>query len=142
MNKHPYTFDNYQDGINILYQQIVNSGIKYDYIVGLSRGGLVPAVALSHKLSVPLIPVVWSTTSKKGNIDVMDLVDNPRHKLLVVDDILDSGVTMKTFLDYHGKMDVAVLIYNYEQEVVPNYYVKSIHRSVFPNWIDFWWETL
>ena len=142
MNKHPYSVERFQFGIEVLYQQIIDSGIQYNHIVGLSRGGLVPAVSLSHKLGVPLIPVVWSTTSKKGNIDVMDLVDNPRHRILVVDDILDSGVTMKTFLDYHGKMDVGVLIYNAEQEVVPNYYVETINRSVFPNWIDFWWETL
>ena len=142
MNKHPYTFQNYKDGINILYQQIINAGFKYDYIVGLSRGGLIPGVALSHKLDIPFIPVKWSTTEKKGNLEVFDLADNPRVNLLVVDDILDSGVTMKTFLDYHGKMDVAVLIYNVEQEVVPNYFVKSIHRSSFPNWIDFWWETI
>jgi hypoxanthine phosphoribosyltransferase len=142
MNKQPFTFKEFKDSIDILYQQIKNSGIQYDRVVGLSRGGLIPAVALSHKLGVPLIPVNWSTTEKKGSIQIMDLVDNVRNKILVVDDILDSGETMKSFLDYHGKMDVGVIYYNTEQSVVPNYYVRSIKRSVFPDWIDFWWETM
>lgn len=142
MNKQPFNFKEFKDSINILHQQIKNSGINYHYVIGLSRGGLVPGVAISHKLDVPFIPVKWSTTEKKGNIEVMDLAENPRNNLLVIDDILDSGVTMKTFLDYHGKMDVGVIYYNTEQIVVPNYYVRSIKRSVFPDWIDFWWESM
>ena len=46
------------------------------FIYGIPRGGLIPAVILSHKLGIKLINEVFSHT-------------------LVVDDIVDTGETMK-----------------------------------------------
>jgi hypoxanthine phosphoribosyltransferase len=37
-----------------LCRDIVLSGWRPDYIVGLTRGGLVPAVMISHYLNVPM----------------------------------------------------------------------------------------
>ena len=47
-----------------------------DSIYGIPRGGLIPAVMLSHKLGLPLVDTIGKNT-------------------LVVDDICDSGVTLK-----------------------------------------------
>lgn len=140
VNVYRYTREMFDDAIDNLVHQIKHSGVEYTYIVGLTRGGLIPAVVLSHKLGVPMLASNWATDRKKPSLTLMDILDNPRNKVLLVDEILDSGNTVKSFMDIHGKTDVAVLVYNIEQEVVPNYYVKSIHRSVFPDWIEFWWE--
>jgi xanthine phosphoribosyltransferase len=62
-----------------LSQKIRQSGIKYEFIYGVPRGGLVVAVILSHKLGIPLKTDPW----------------NPfKSKYLVVDDINDSGRTL------------------------------------------------
>ena len=50
--------------------------LMVDSIHGLPRGGLIPAVMLSHKLNLPYSNTITPTT-------------------LVVDDICDSGVTLK-----------------------------------------------
>jgi hypoxanthine phosphoribosyltransferase len=70
----------------------------------------------------------------------MDILDNPRNKVLLVDEILDSGKTISSFMNIHGKTDVAVLIWNKEQEVVPEYYAFEIERSRTSEWFEFWWE--
>ena len=63
-------------------------------------------------------------------------------KILLVDDIVDSG---KTFLEIFGRywnMDTAVLIYNNinESKIKPSYYGRQINRIDTPEWFDFWWE--
>jgi len=40
-----------------LCRDIGNSGWRPDYVVGISRGGLVPAVMISHYLNVPMKPL-------------------------------------------------------------------------------------
>jgi hypoxanthine phosphoribosyltransferase len=54
---------------------------EIDSIMGLPRGGLIPAVILSHKLDLPL-------------------VFEPTEKTLIVDDICDSG---ETFIEIDSK---------------------------------------
>lgn len=140
VNVYHYTREEFDAAIDRLVHQIKQSGVDYTYIVGLTRGGLIPAVVLSHKLGVPMLASNWATDRKKPSITLMDILDNPRNKVLLVDEILDSGNTIKSFMEIHGNTDVAVLVWNREQPVVPNYYVKSIQRSIFPDWIEFWWE--
>jgi hypoxanthine phosphoribosyltransferase len=43
---------------------------KFDLVVGIARGGLIPAVILSHLLDLPLLPIDYS--SRKGRGDDRD----------------------------------------------------------------------
>ena len=47
-----------------------------DSVHGLSRGGLIPAVMVSHKLGLPYVDIIGKDT-------------------LIIDDICDSGVTLQ-----------------------------------------------
>jgi hypoxanthine phosphoribosyltransferase len=70
-----------------------------DCIVGLARGGLVPAVRLSHILNIPMISLNLSLRdSKVGNLDLSELAKY--NNIAVVDDICDSGKTFHV-LDIH-----------------------------------------
>jgi hypoxanthine phosphoribosyltransferase len=63
---------------------------SFDTIVAVMRGGLIPARILASKLGVPNI-VVWN--SKRGR--TVGTLGHLKGKLLVVDDISDTGKTMK-----------------------------------------------
>ena len=69
--------------VEILAGRITSSGLKLAAIGGLPRGGLVPAVMLSHKMGVPFVSQA-NIAKVPGNI-------------LIVDDICDSGETLKQF---------------------------------------------
>lgn len=58
------------------------SEYKYKKIYGVPRGGLIPAVVLSHKLGLPLV-------------DREDLY--PLEGTIVVDDLIDTGATYEQF---------------------------------------------
>jgi len=71
-----------------------------DCIVGLARGGLVPAVRLSHMLNIPMISLNLSLRDDKalGGLDLSQL--DKYNNIAVVDDICDSGKTFHV-LDIH-----------------------------------------
>jgi hypoxanthine phosphoribosyltransferase len=61
--------------IDHVSEQVVKSGIKFDGIYGIPRGGLPLAATLSHKLNIPLLV-------------------HPTDNCLLVDDISDTGKTL------------------------------------------------
>ena len=95
-----------------LAQQIVNSGFEPDIIIAVARGGLLPAGALSYAMGVKLsdaINVEFYTDVEETLPDPVLLeplldVDSIRNKkLLVVDDVADSGRTLALVLDLLAK---------------------------------------
>ena len=70
------------DQINIIGDKL--EGMDLEFVSGIPRGGLVPAVMMSHAFGIKYI----SYSSAKA------LPKELRSKTLVVDDISDTGVTM------------------------------------------------
>lgn len=102
----PKRFINY-DQITMLCGKIHNYVTTYtetvDYVVGISRGGLVPGVILSHMFKQPNFKVIQISLR-----DSMSAIDtgwslarhaNEGKKILIVDDIFDSGATYKYLSD-------------------------------------------
>jgi hypoxanthine phosphoribosyltransferase len=75
-NKIYLSWDDISQLVDKLCEKIITEQPNIDSVFGLKRGGLIPAVMVSHKLGLP-----WS--------DVM------LPNTLVVDDICDTGVTLK-----------------------------------------------
>lgn len=53
MNKKTISWNELQSLVNKICREISNSNWRPDYIVGITRGGLIPAVMLSHYFDVP-----------------------------------------------------------------------------------------
>lgn len=147
-----YKKKQFDQDIDTLVNKIKKSKVDFSYIVALSRGGLIPGVILSHKLGVKLVPISWSTRDggdKESNCWIPEDI-NLGNKILVVDDIVDSGEALRTmFEDWASsvqgnlKMEniyVATLIYNKDQSIVPKFYANKISRKKVPEWFEFWWE--
>ena len=144
-----YCFDNFKTDINKLIDDINGSDAAYDYVVGIVRGGSVPATLLSYHLGLPMRNVSWSTYHQdQMKESAMDIAEDilAGKKLLVVDDILDSGRTVKELIEDWGversQFDLAVLIWNEGQDITPDYYGRKINRSSDTDWITFWWEDI
>ena len=61
MEKLIYTWEQQIEDTNLICEKIVEDNFKPDVIVGISRGGLIPGVMISHKLNIPFKPVHAST---------------------------------------------------------------------------------
>lgn len=147
-----YSYETFAKDIKTLAGKIKRSGIEFDHIVALSRGGLIPGVVLSHKLNVRMVPISWSLRDfedREVNAWIPELI-HLGHNILVVDDIIDSGRCLTTLLDdwresmgssfSTDSLYIASLIYNVDQSIIPNFYAKKISRKKVPEWYDFWWE--
>lgn len=114
-------------------------------IIGLARGGLVPAVIMSHLLQVKMFPVSYS--SKKGNGEYKEYENRlPTFPitwdLLIVDDICDTGYTMRevahTYKESGHNVRTAVLYYKEGSVFLPDFIWQSLPLDA--NWIEFPWE--
>ena len=137
----PYDYHNYDDDIKTLVNKIANSNVKYDIIVGITKGGLIPAVHLANVFNVPFAPLQWSTKGVRDSSN-QHLICSKGKNVLLVDDILDNGDTMHEILSTYYPMDTATLIYNCTNRwnLVPTYTSWTINRNETTQWIDFWWE--
>jgi len=114
--------------VDELYKQIKKSKIKFNYIYGIPRGGMIPAVILSHKLNINCIVEDQISYAKKG-------------KLLIVDDIIDTGNTIQSAIDYFKlfsgiKIIKVASIFKHKKTIFkPDFYVKENS-----NWIVFPYE--
>ena len=114
-NKIYLSWDDTIDLVDKLCEKIITEQPNIDSVFGLKRGGLIPAVMVSHKLGLP-----WS--------DVM------LPNTLVVDDICDTGETLKNCIGGY----TAVLHYKPHTSCYqPNIYA-TIHEG--DEWIIFPWE--
>jgi len=130
-------------------------------IVGLTRGGLIPATMISHYFNVPLIPITLSLRDFKTDMSAVEFEIKQQigieklltKRILVVDDMLDSGETLKELSEIFKKLDAnidnikyATLYYNYANnaEFIPDFYAKVIDKSLRNEWIVFpfenWWK--
>lgn len=142
------TTDVFFKAMACLHQQIRQSEIRFDSIVGISRGGLVASTVLSHRLEIPLRVVEWSKRDSGFQYCPEDLYQSiiEGKQILLVDDIVDSGITIRELLDIWGREDdinvkVACIVHNTSQDLVtPDFWFKQIDRNTDKEWVNFWWE--
>jgi len=102
-------------------------GKELEFISGIPRGGLIPAVMISHAFEVKYI----SYSSAKM------LPKELREKVLVIDDIADTGHTLKEAVEL-GFM-TATLAMRSGTSTMPLYYGEFITDD---RWLVFPWEKL
>ena len=124
-------------------QEVMNIAKRINYrqdnievIVGLSRGGLIPGVMLSHALNVPFVPLVWQT--RDGNVqwtNHLQVHDKPT--TLVVDDLIDSGETFYQVKETAPDVKYCAL-YNKQPSISLDYWGSTLYNE--HRWLDFPWE--
>src|SRR5215212_368201 len=107
--KHLYvSYDEYHNLIEKLAIKVYQSGWEFDTILCLARGGMRPGDILSRIFDKPL--AIMSTSSYRaeagtirGRLDLAKYITLPKGELagrvLLVDDLSDSGVTLRAVVD-------------------------------------------
>ena len=163
-----------------ILRQMAQDSWRPDYVVGLTRGGLVPANMISQYLQVPMETLkislrdensepesnLWMAEDAFGYIPKESRGDSGtvtdpalRKKILIVDDINDSGATFNWIHKdwpagcmpnethvwnavWNQSVRLAVLVDNTSSDcVLPmNYSARSINKYEDPSWMVFPWE--
>ena len=111
---------------------------QFDAVVGLTRGGLTPAVLVSQYLDIPMHTLKVSLRDHKGIEDM----PKPDCNILVIDDINDTGATLNYLQESwgHDTVTYAVLINNEASEADVDYSSVDINKREDDVWIVFPWE--
>jgi hypoxanthine phosphoribosyltransferase len=144
------TWDDLGAGSRILAEQIASDGFEPDIVLGIARGGLLVAGAVAYALDVKntFTMNVEFYTGIEERLEmpmilppVPDLVDLGESRVLIADDVADTGKTLalvKEFLDGKvGEVRAAVLYEKPRSEVNCEYVWRRTDR-----WIDFPWSVL
>jgi hypoxanthine phosphoribosyltransferase len=163
-SKLPLSWNQIEKYCTELSISILKSGFKPDYVVGITRGGLIPAVLISHILEVPMHTLHvqlrdGQTNDCESNCwmseDAFGYTENAKN-ILVVDDINDSGDTINwikwdwrsTCLPNDPKWDTvwgnnvkfATVVTNLGSKETVDYSALEINKTENDVWIDFPWE--
>ena len=131
----------YYDWIDYRYdiQQVKN--FEFDHVVGIYRGSLPMAVHISNVFDVPMSIVGFQTRDGKDTEPYMIKAGKAPTQILVVDDIYDSGYTMKSVIQFlsHYSADRIQGFCLFGKENKLNVSYANEHDG---SWIVFPWETL
>jgi len=137
--------------VHYIAARLRESGWSPRFIIGVGRGGLTPAVFLSHATGIPMLSIDHSSHLPDFSAELLvklaarSLAD----RLLFVDDINDSGSTiahLKAALAEAGgdlaNVRFATLIDNVVSTEKVDYRFRTIDRSINKDWFVFPWEQL
>lgn len=143
------TWQSYGEAARDLSHRVADSGFRPDIVLGIARGGLVLASSLAYGLDCKnLFSINVEFYTGEGTtlsaplmlppyLDTSDLDDT---RVLVVDDVADTGKTLELVMDFcHGHVAEARSTVLYEK---PTTVLEAdfVWRRT-DRWIDFPWST-
>ena len=141
-----YSIDEMHVAIIRIIEQMNDSNWMPEIILSINRGGCIPGIYLSHKIEIPhkVIDIQLRDSSVSPNFYVLNDCLTKYQKLLIVDDINDSGNTLKLIKDHSVKNEseirFAALINNIKSKIKIDYQGQLIDKSKNPVWYIFPWE--
>jgi uncharacterized protein len=172
MKKIYHTWQDVESQTQEILRQIHVDAWRPDYVVGLTRGGLVPANLISQYLGCRMECLkvslrdgaeqesnLWMAEDAFGHRDFDPMAsDDGRKRILIVDDINDSGATLnwiredwqsgcfpkdKRWKEVWGNNVRVACLYDNESsksKLDVTYSAVTINKSADPSWIVFPWE--
>ena len=176
------TLHQVKNSVQEILRQMHLDNFRPDYIVGITRGGLLPAIMISHYLKVPMHSLdvslrdnaqggpesnCWMSVDAFGALEPEEIEIaksrwdiSKRKKILIVEDINDSGATLQwikndweagCFPDetsswnsvWNKNVKFAVVVNNESSDFDDvAYHALTINKIETPDiWVDFPWES-
>ncbi|MEA1993254.1 MAG: phosphoribosyltransferase family protein [Euryarchaeota archaeon] len=119
-----------------------------DLLIGISRGGLPPAVRFSHISELPLRVMGFKFYNAPGKTEERPEITIPltanieTKRVLIIDDVADTGETLvavKEYLERKNPADIKVAVIAKKSTSIfdPDYYIMFTDK-----WIVFPWEKM
>ena len=139
-----YAYEAFEKDVKVLIEQ--TSAYQPDLIVAIARGGMMLGQIMGYGLGVRNVQSIRveaydgecqrDTVTISGSCDLCDV-----KRVLIVDDIVDSGDTLQAVIDKFKRIapdlqiKTATLFYKPSASILPDY---KVHEAT--EWIGFFWE--
>ena len=138
-----YPYQEFREDLKILVKKI---DFEFDAIIAVARGGMIIAQMIGEYFDIRDVFIInsigYKGDKKLDSIKIFNIPNLDRSKnILIVDDIIDSGQTMKEILNIlnknHSKkvFKTASIFYKKEALYKPDFFVKYTTK-----WVDFFWS--
>ncbi|ADD08645.1 phosphoribosyltransferase [Candidatus Aciduliprofundum boonei] len=134
-----------------IVKEVMKSGYEPEIVIGLARGGLVPARLIADYLNIKDLYAVktehWGLTATpdgKAKLAQGLQISIDGKRVLVVDDITDTGQSLKLAVDHikgHNPSEIrsATLLHITHSKYVPDYYSDEVPEDKW-TWFIFPWN--
>ena len=163
MNKQVIQYNDYKNLVSKICRDITISEWKPDLIVGITRGGLLPAVMISHWLDVKMNSLDISLRDGGDTVSNCGMAEDAYEgkKILIVDDINDTGATFNWIMNdwpdlchssaerwlnvWNNNVKFAVVVDNLSSKcnVKMDFVGMEVNKAEQDVWIEFpyeeWW---
>jgi xanthine phosphoribosyltransferase len=127
----------------VLAWRLLEQG-PFERIVAIARGGLVPAAVVARELEIRLVDTVCVASyddakalGRQGNMQVLKGISGDGAGVLVVDDLVDSGLTAKLVRDMLPKAHIATVYAKPQGRPLVDTFVTEVSQDT---WIYFPWD--
>ena len=139
-----YSYDNFKVDTNILIKKM--QSFNPEAIVAIARGGMSLAQAIAEGLDLRDVQSIrtelYDDTQMRDTLKLFGSCDfGGKKRVLVVDDIADSGQTLEAVMENLQRQHPnvvfksATLFYKKSSIVEPHFWINEAD-----DWIDFFWE--
>lgn len=145
-------YEDFLARVRVLSRKVRESGWMPEFVIGVGRGGLVPAVYISHQLELPMLSIDHSSKVPGFADELLAKVaamTAQGTRMLFVDDINDSGGTIEYIRDHLSEngcvadnLRFAVVINNKSSKVEVDLWADMIDRAEDKRWFVFPWEAV
>lgn len=96
MNKYVINHDEFKRLVTSICREISATDWRPDYIVGITRGGLLPAIMISQWFDIPMQSLDVSLRDNNVCVSNLGMAEDAYEgkNILIVDDINDTGATL------------------------------------------------
>lgn len=158
MKKQYISWQDLSGYVSSICRDISTGDWQPDYIVGITRGGLTPATMISHWLDIPMMSLDVSLRDHEQSVSNCGMADDAFEgkNILIVDDINDSGATIKWIkndweqlhlpgndtwdLIWNDNVRFAVVVDNLASDCDVDYAATEVNKVEEDVWLVFPWE--
>lgn len=134
------TWDELHRDTRALARRLLDSGNQWRGIIAIARGGLVPAAILARELDIRLVETLCIASyahDKQCTPEILSHIDSTGEGFLLVDDLVDSGVTARIARDLLPRAALATVYAKPLGKNAADYWQREFPQTT---WIHFPWD--
>lgn len=141
-NRHyPVSWDQLHRDSRALAWRLLDSGSKWDRIIAVVRGGLVPAAIIARELDIHYVDTVCIssyTIREQGSLSILKDLDGDGEGWLIIDDLVDTGKTARVVRQMLPKAHFATVYAKPDGRPLVDTFVTEVSQDT---WILFPWDS-